>query len=278
MRYPVACLLATVSALPVAHADEPARRKVIEQKSALVQRVLDGSALANRVAAGSSEEARAQLARAAEQHRRALALAQEGRLQASEAAMDEAMASIGRARRLAPDRAQLSAELRVRYEALLESTQALHDAARRQGAKPLEPGEERLARARQLAASERLDEALAVLLEAERATLDILARTLGTTTLDYTVRFDSPGEELRHESERFGSFQRLVPIALEQFKPGPTVVQLVEQYAGRASELRERAGAYAARGDIAAALASIRDATRWLQRALAAAGVVVPAQ
>lgn len=282
----MACLLATIATLPCAQADEAQRRRVIEQKAALVQRVLEESTIARRVAAGGSDAAREQLARAAERHRRALALATEGRFAASEAAIDEAMVCIARARQFAPDPAQAGAELRARFEALLESTQSMLAAARRQArtkssvvaAAALERGAEFVAAAVRMAGETRIEQAYRTLLQAERALLEALPSLLGTTTLDYALRFDSPRDELRYETERYDSFRRLVPIALAQLRPVPEKLQQVDQHLLRATRLHESAAAESERGGVAAALDAQREATMWLQRALNAAGLVVPEQ
>lgn len=72
---PLACLLASVSLTPPAQCDELPRRRVIEQKSALVQRVLGDSPVAQRIAANGSDQAKTHLSDAADQYRRALAAA-----------------------------------------------------------------------------------------------------------------------------------------------------------------------------------------------------------
>lgn len=280
---PLACLLATLSVLPQALGDESPLWRVVEQKSALVQRVLADSPLARRVAAGGSDQAKGYLSEAANQHRRAQALAAEGRLEASEAAIDDAMVLIGRARQLAPDRIQLELEQRARYAMLLESTQGLLVSARRHaGRKPDEAAPPELARgaelvekARSLAGAERFEEAHRALLAAERELLAGLTRVVGTATLDYTLRFNSPADEFRHESERFGSFRGLVPIALAKLNPAPDAVRLAEQYVQRGLRLQDAAVQQAARGEIRAALGTLREAIDSLQRALAAAGLVM---
>lgn len=279
----LACLLASVSLIPPALCDESPRRRVIEQKSALVQRVLGDSPVAQRIAANGSDQAKTYLAHAADQYRRALALAAAGRLDASEAAIDNAMALIGKARQLAPDRKLLESEQRVRYAALLGSTQGLLALARRQGER--RPGEaappeiargaELIAKGRRLADRERFGEAHRVLLAAERELLAGLPRMLESATLDYTVRFDSPADEFRHESERFMSFRRLVPIALAELKPAPDAIRLAEQHVQRGLQLQDAAARQSARGELAAALGSLREGIEWLQRALAAAGLVM---
>ncbi|MBI3374950.1 MAG: hypothetical protein HY017_24775 [Betaproteobacteria bacterium] len=280
---PLAYLLASVSLLPPALGDDSPRRRVIEQKSVLVQRVLGDSPVAQRIAASGSDQAKTYLSNAAEQYRRAQAHAAEGRLEASEAAIDEAMVLISKARQLAPDRIQIESEQRVRYAALLESTHGLLASARRQGARnpdraappEIARGAELIARGQSLAGREQFVEAHRALLAAERELLAGLPRLLESATLDYTVRVDSPEDEFRHESDRFVSFRRLVPIALAELKPAPDAMRLSEQHVQRALELRDAADTHSARGDVRAALGALRESIEWLQRALTAAGLAM---
>jgi hypothetical protein len=212
----LACLLALAPLLPPALADDGPRLRVIEQKAALVQRVLDDSALAKRVAAGASDEAKGYLAQARLRAQSARSLVAEGRLQAGEEAIDEAVALIGKARRLAPDRDRATAEQRARYAALLESALGLLASARRQaarapaGAEPAEVARSAalIGRAEALAGREQVEDAYRTLLEAERELLAGLTRLVGSATLDYTVRFASPQDEVRHEAARVQSLRQ----------------------------------------------------------------------
>lgn len=282
----VACLIATVTACPDAIGDDSPRRQLLEQKSALVLRVLDDPGLASRIASAASDEARTFLRQASEAYRRGLALSAEGKYAESETAMDEAMAAIGRARRLSPDPAQRTLDERARYLALVESTGSLLAALRRQVAlrragqsvEELDRGAELHALGRRLGEEQRFGDALRELAAAESQLLAAMPRVLGTTQLDYTPRFDRPDEEMHHEMERFGSLRALVPVALARLKPAPAALQAVEQCLRRAVELQESAVAHSRRGEMAVALGELRHGTEWLQRALAAAGLALPAQ
>lgn len=290
-RTPLVLLLGAVAALPQALADETERRSLVEQKTALVQRLLSDSPVVERVRAGGNDEARHHLANGMANYLRALALAREGKLEASEAAINDAMVLIGRARQLAPDPALRLAEQRVRHAQLLESTLGLLASARRHsergdapGANPAEArgdvarAAELVASARRLAGLGRLEEANRMLASAEQAVLSALARALGSATLDYTPRFESPADEYRYETERFGSFRQLVPRALEELKPVEAAAQLAERYLEQGVQLRDEAERQAGRADTGAALKTIREATGWLQRALTAAGLVMQTQ
>jgi hypothetical protein len=290
-RAPWFLLLGAVAVLPPAQADDAARRNVIEQKTALVQKVLSDSPVVQRVRASGNDEAVHALANAMANYLQAIALAREGRLGASEAAINDAMALIGRARQLVPDAATRLAEQRVRHAQLLESTVGMLASARRHMERGTAGGDDAervrgdllratdlVASARQFAAGERFDEANRALAAAEQAVLSALGRALGSATLDYTPRFESPAEEYRYEAERFASFRQLVPRALQELRPAAAAVRQTESYLAQGLQLREQAEQQSARGDAGAALRTIREATGWLSRALAAAGLVVQAQ
>lgn len=290
-RPPLALLLGAVAVLPPALGDDAARRSVVEQKTVLVQRVLSDSPVVQRVRASGNDEALHLLANAMANYVQAVALAREGRLAASEAAINDAMVSIGRARQLVPDAAMRLAEQRQRHAQLLESTLGMLASARRHLEKSAAPRDdatlaqgdaaratELVASARKLAALERFEEANLALAAAERALLSAFARALGSASLDYTPRFESPAEEFRYEAERFGSFRQLVPRAMQELKPVEAAARLAERYVVQGLQLRDEAERQAARGDAGTALQTIREATGWLQRALTAAGLVVQTQ
>jgi len=281
-------LLGAAAALPQALADDGARRSVVEQKTALVQRVLADSTVVRRVRASGNDEAKHFLAVAMASYVQAVSLAREGRVDQSEAAINDAMAMIGRARRLVPDTATRLAEQRARHAQLLESTQGMLASARRhaqagaaQGDGAARAGadvaraEDLVATARQLAALDRYEEASRALAAAEQALLSALAGALGSTVLNYTPRFDSPAEEYRYETERFGSFRQLIPRAVAELRPPEAAARQVEHHLEDGLRLRDEAERQAQGGDTGAALKAIREATGSLQRALAAAGLVV---
>lgn len=288
---PLALLLGAVAILPSAFAEDAARRNVIEQKTALVQRVLADSPVVQRVRASGNDEALHVLANAMANYLQAVAHAREGRLAASEAAINDAMALIGRARQLVPDAAARLAEQRSRHTQLLQSTLGMLASARRHLERSNAPGDEAVraqadlsratdlvASARELAAGERFEEANRTLATAEQALLSALSRALGSATLDYTPRFESAAEEYRYELERFGSFRLLVPRAMQELKPAPDAARQADRHVARGLALQEEAERQAARGEAGGALKTIREATEWLKRALTATGLVVQAQ
>ena len=262
----------------LAAAQDTARER-IEQKEALVRRLLADPQMRERAEA-MSEAARRQLQAAASMHARSVEHLKRGEHEQAEAALDDAMRAVGRSRRLAPDSLQRAVEERVRYERLLAGVEALRGAYERhlQG-KPdelREALEANLAQARAAFAAGRSPEALRALERAETGLLHGLNRVLGAGTLQYTVQFDSPQSEYRYELERNRSYAALVPVALNELRPAGDGLQLVNRYVETNEALVALAARQAERSEWSAALGSVKTGTSYLQRALGAAGLVVP--
>lgn len=288
---PLAACMVFAAALSVhAQLEDGARRGSVEQKAALVQRILRDSPAARRIRTSGNAQAQQFLSAADEKYRLALGLLGDGRVEAGETAINDAMRLIAKAREIVPDSVQRADDQRLRYARSLGSTQSLlasalahagragvrHDAddIRRQIARAAELLEE----ARTLAGKERFDDANRMLQSAEQALLDGLNRAIGSATLDYTPRFETPADEFRFEIERFRSAQGLVPVALAQLQPSREAAGLAERYLEKSVGLRDAALVAAERREYPVALATIREATDWLQRALSATGLVTPQQ
>lgn len=285
-----ACLLIATACPAHAQSEAGSHRRLIEHKAVLVQRILADSPVVQRIRASGNDEAKRHLNGAVEKYLQAVTLVGDGLNKEADTAINEAMSLIGRARRLVPDPVKRIVEQRARYAQLLDSTQSMIASARRHAARIGARGDADetqrdivrasglIEEARSLADAERIDDANRALLAAERALLGGISRMLGSAALDYTPRFESASEEYRYEMERFRSFHDLVPVAVAEFKPPQEAVQLVGRYVEQSAQLRDSAAAQAERREYASALGAIREATGWLQRALTAAGLVVPQQ
>lgn len=266
--------------------DDASRRATVEQKRQLVARILEDSPASRRIEGSDHEEARKQLAAARAKSVHAGELLDRGDLGAGDAALNEAMAMISRARQMVPDSRRRVIEHRVRYEQLAASVDTMLGAARRQLERAgssrerseVDQAAHHVEEARSLAGAERFEDATRVLMGAERTLVSALRATLGGATLDYTLRFESPAEELAFEIDRFNSLHQLVPLAIAELRPGREAAALVDRHVKRGTALREAAAREAARREWPAALKSVREASDWMQRALLAAGLVTPPQ
>jgi hypothetical protein len=272
-----------------AQAEAPApgiSAQMLAHKGAMLDKVLNESPLAARLLGSGNEEARAHFSHARELAAHARTLEADGLLRAADGLLNEAIWEISRAQQLVPDPGTQQATERARYAQLEDSVAALKRtalialptnaprlAASREDvvarADLLADQAEQLARSdRYIEANKQLDAALLLLLN------DASTRLAGHTIV-YDVRFSDRREEFAFELERHRSFERLVPLALLEFRPTPEARALAERHVAQARALRERAEAGFG-ADPLAALKDVADGTDALRRALQAAGLVVP--
>jgi len=278
-------LLASLALGGPPQAQEAGTRRNVEQKLGFVRQLLTDSPAARRIAASGNAAAIQQVEEGRAQLERATAALEAGDLAVAAAAANAAIGALGRARELAPDDAGRADVERARYRQLLASAERMVPTYRehleRAGfadAPDLNAAVGLIEQARTLAAAERLGDAIRSLLAAERHLLVGLGRTIADRTLVYTAHFETPEKEFAYELERFKSFVDLVPMALLEFRPGVDAQADVTRFVERGQALRAEALAHAKGRRIDAALASIRSATQTVQRALNAAGLVIPMQ
>src|SRR6185369_11314988 len=264
----------------------PVSAQIVEQKMTMVDKMLNQSPVAARVLTSQNEQARRHFTSARELVSHARALSTGGQLRGADALLNEAIWEISKAQQLVPDPGSQQAGERARFAQLEDSVAALQRTAlialplpsSQQGestahttasANALVEQALALARAdKYIEANKQLDRALVLLLK------DASARLTGQTIV-YDRRFASRREEFDFELAHHRSFERLVPLALLEFRPAPEALVLVERYVAQARELRERGEALIA-SDAMAAIKSVVDGTDSLRRALQAAGLSVP--
>jgi hypothetical protein len=264
-------------------------RRAVDQKEALLRRLVFDSPAEQRIEQSGNAEAKTQLATARALHARARALADAGDLAEANAELNAAMWAIGKARQLVPDPAARVVDLRVRYAGLLRTAETLSrsyeanlvrsrglPAGSPVGDARLEGARARIEEARGLANTEHLAEAVAVLEKAERELMSGLNAILGSSTLQYTKRFDTPDEEYAFELERNRAYRDLVPLAIAELKPRREAVALVDRYVATNARHLEAAEGHAAGRQYREAIDALRTGTNSLQAALAAAGLAVP--
>ena len=260
--------------------------QALEQKMAMLDKVLNQSPVAARVLNSQNEQARRHFTSARELVTQARSLSTGGLLRGADALLNEAIWEISKAQQLVPDPGSQQAGERARFSQLEDSVAALQrttaialpTAGGRQGESPervsarasvLVEQAVALARAdRYIEANKQMDQALVLLLK------DASARLTGHTIV-YDRRFADRREEFAFEMERFGSFERLVPLAVLEFRPASEAQLLINRYLALARELRDRGQGQLDRDPIAA-IKHVVDGTDSLRRALHAAGLVVP--
>lgn len=264
-------------------------RQIVEQKQALVKRMLADSAAAKRIAASTDSAAGQRLAAANESYRKAAVSLAANDLTAANGHLDAATRLIGKARQLAPDPRARELEQRERYAQLLRSVESLRlyyqSHLRRAKGYPQDAvvSDAQIVRvtrlvdrAKDFASAGQIASANKALGEAESALTTSLGRALRARTVEYAKRFDTLAEEYDYELERNASYAELIPIALAEFAPAGDAVREVQQSLQANRVLREQAHRLAADKDHQAALAALRGGTALLQNALATAGLRVP--
>jgi hypothetical protein len=278
-------LLAAGTALA---ADDSARAQ-LEQRIRLTARLIGDATTGQRITASGHVRATSLLAEGKVHQAVAEQALADGDLALARREVDEALRLIGQARRLVPDALAHQAAAQQRY------TQRLATLDRLLQAWPLSApqaevavaaagdGGDRLAAtallsdARQLAGDQRYDEANQQLTRAEARLLAGMNRLLHQRTLDYSSRATTPADVFFEALARHESLIELVPVALAELKPGAEAQTLVERYSDTSRRLRQQAVQRQQQGDLALALDDLHNAVLYVQRALAAAGVAMPA-
>ncbi len=281
MNAPWAAVLLALAAASAA-ADEP--RAQVEQKVALAARLIADAPTVQRIAASGNVRALAHHDESRLHQQLAEEALQRGDLPTARREADEALRHVAQARRLAPDAPAQQAAARVRGEQLRASLERLL-AAWRQRAGPQETEDGDLVAALGLIGTARHftdlgrhEDALHTLAQAEGHVLAGMRRVLGTAReLDYTPRAASPAEAYRDELARHDALAELVPLAVAELKPRGDAAALIGRQVDSGRALRAQARQRFEAGDPEGALGPLRQATQALQRALAAAGVSMPA-
>lgn len=264
----------------------PVSAQGVEQKIVMLDKLLAHSPVAARVLTSQNEQARRHLTAARELTAHARTLSSAGLLRGADALLNEAIWEVSRAQQLVPDPGSQQAGERARFEQLENSVAALQrtalialpaasgrdrEAAERMHARAGTLVDQAFAMARAdryIEANQLLDQALVLLLK------DASQRLAGHTIV-YDRRFASPREEFDFELDRHRSFERLMPLALLEFRPSAEALALIDRYVAQARQLRER-GESSVDLDARGAIKSVVEGTDSLRRALQAAGLVVP--
>jgi hypothetical protein len=263
-------------------ADDSARAQ-LEQRIALTARLIGDAGTAQRIVASGHARAVSHLDEGKVHQALAEQALAAGDLATARREVDEALRHIGQARRLVPDAPARQAELQQRYGRRLATLERLLEAWQmRDGAQAGELDDRVAAigligQARQRGDERRFDEANQLLTRAESHLLAGMNRLLHQRTIDYSSHASTPAEAFFETLARHEGLIELVPVALAELKPGPDAATLVERYSDTSRTLRQQAVQRQQRGELTEALADLHNAVLYVQRALAAAGVALPA-
>lgn len=267
-------------AAAAASAADDARTQA-EQRLLLVSRLVADSPAAQRIVSSGQTAAVSHLDESKLHLARAQDAFKAGDYALARKAADEALMHLGHARRMVPDAPARQQVLRVRHEQQQAAMERLLDAWR-QRAGPTASAElveatSHVGNARQLGQSARYEEALKELAGAQSQLMSGMARLFASREIDYTPRATGPVEQFQLELAQYDAAAELLPLAIAELKPRADALALIERYRVSAAALRAQAQQQMARSENASALASLRSAMQYVQRALTSAGVATPA-
>jgi hypothetical protein len=260
------------------------QQKVLENKLALIARMLDGES-AQRVLDADNSNATEKFSAAKAAYADALSAIERQQLAKASHHADEALRLGGQAIREAATRKPDTSLWTKRYQDLHERVSSyslayasvLSDDSRTLGAAiPQEELDQLMLQAEKLARSGQYEDAvnelsaLAVKLESE------LVRLRHQQTLVHELKFETPEDEYKYELERNRSYAMLLQMAVTQEGVHPTAASQSPQILQANETERERAQSAAAVGDAAQALKIIEAATDKLAQALRKTGMYLP--
>lgn len=259
-------------------------------KSRLVERQLAQSPGVQRIRQSSNAPAKKQLVEAESLLAKAQGEIAAGKGDAARQLLDEALRKIVAASHLVPDVAQQEDQLKSRnaeLRAAITTFKSLHgsissriDTKKSQDARLSATDSNKIdgivAGTDALAAQGRHHDANLLLTDAHKVVVSTLNKMLAAETIVYSLKFNSPAEEYRHELARNHSYEELIPIALAQLNSTLETAAQAERFTQQSRSLRDMAQKKANSGEYLVAVKTMQEATDHLQRSLRTAGVFVP--
>jgi hypothetical protein len=262
---------------------EDQKRKLIEQKIALVENLLNAPA-AKQAERGADADARALFMKAQQALEGGKTALRESRFDDAGGSADQALRMASAlSRRLSSGGSALSdSALRKNMEDLAEQLAAyrrsLVDLSREGRSKAAAAGllsnlDASSEEARKLAAAGRIADAGRKLAEAYRLTVDGLARLRAGEEVVLTLKLETPADEFNYEHRRFLSNETIAGMMVREGRAGGDRAKLVETFLSAGRALKADAEALARGGNHREAIPLMERANTQLNRALQAMGV-----
>ena len=185
----------------------------------------------------------------------------------------------------AEELADQKAEYIGRYETLkafVESHHASFDAAlagKTPGVKPIDYDRKHVSaemvKAEKLVKAKKYPQATKIIAQAEREVTLALNQMLGSQTIVYELKFDTPKDEFDYEVKRYHSYLELIPVAIDVKKPKPGSIKLMEMFKKKGAFFEGKSQESAKAGRWDEALVVIKDATKEVRRGLMSLGVTM---
>lgn len=263
----------------------PAQQKQVQQKLDFADVLVNQSKVALRLEKSEDPKAKKLHQQAREKITAARETLAKGDNSAAEALADEAVRGMSMAARLLPSSQEELADPKLRYKELLDAVQTFavsyqQNRQRLQSKKGEQANvldekafNELISEAKADEKAGNLEEANRKLGQAQRLVAKALAQLMASEVVVYDKTFASPKEEYEDELARYRSYEELIPLAIEQKKPTPLIVDQMDEFVKKGDQLHKEAALKAEAKDHKAAIALLQDATAYLQRALLVAGV-----
>ena len=282
---PLLVLFASSPALADESLTQPTREEIMQELQ-LVKMLLNNSPLAERARKGE-DKLNQPLELARNLYSRANDAFLAGNLVWAGAFLDEALSVMEDAAILASDPLQVETKQRSHYAELLEDVRAFDATYQdvRKGLPPndvkkydaaIEPTRNLIQRAQTLMRDSKYQEGSELLEKVHAIYISVLNELLASTAFVYDKTFNSPAEEFEYEKARYHSYEELIPIARDQFKPDEYTLKLSERYVQESLVSHGTAEKLAAAGDHTGAIKTLQEATKRLQTALRTIGLEVP--
>ncbi len=257
----------------------------VKQKIAFAEMFINQSQAAKRITSSGNPEANELYQGARGKFLDAKDSFAKGQLEQSLALVDESLRLMSEASRHVPSQTKAEAE-QARFKEMMEGTRTFADSyqrnykrlTRQKSAKNIvklnmDVINAEMSKAQQLADDSDYSGAIGVLTKTQATLTNALTDMLDDETMSYELVFDTPKEEYEYELARYESYEELIPIAIEQKRPPPGTVNLMNQFVEKAKGIRDQAIPTAAKGDYKTAILMLQGATHHIQRALQVAGV-----
>lgn len=256
----------------------------VKQKIAFADMMLMGRA-AKRVTASEHSGAKDMLTSAQQKVTNARDFFTAGKKQAAIDSADEALRLVSAASKLVPSEEMLLEE-RNRYNDIMDALKNFQTSHKetykrtlnQRGAEAAvdydkERVSELVSEAESLAAKSQYKIATQYVQNAERIVTMAINDMLNEQTIVYDLNFETAEEEYEYELKRYVSYEELIPIAIEQKKPAPGAVTLMNTFVEKGRFQKGEAVKTAKAGDFPVAITMMRSATEQIRRALRIAGV-----
>ena len=260
-------------------------KEQVQQKLAFAELFVNQSRAARRIEGSGDAAAQGFLRDARDKLQASRAAFEERRLGQALALVDESLRLMSEASRRVPAESD-QAVLQERFKELLQGVetfqasyqrnyQRLSKQRHRKEIPQLDMAriESAKAEARRLAEEGDYDEAVQVLSQVQEDLNNALTDMLHEETMSYELVFETPKEEYEYELARYESYEELIPLAIEQRRPSPQTVELMNRFVEKAKGIKAQALPTAAKGDYETAILMLQGATSQIQRALRLAGV-----